>query len=172
MINENELELLEEFAFGDLEEQDFLFQYPIDLGANQGYLIDLMNAASERKDGENVDLLLEVIAMLDMYEDFDFQAKYRQLIREDWHRMHESLVDSLDKTSLNEDSFVYVLNKTFEYYTDGVEDFMVPIWNKCLWSLFRIKSDKGIGIIEQFVDSDYEDLSDTARKLVSKLEDG
>lgn len=171
MINESELSLLEDFAYGELEEQEFLNGYPVDIKGNKDYLIGLVLFAKKEKDGDNLELLLDVIAMLEMYEDFDSQSMYRELIRENWHRMHESLVDSLDKELPNEDTFIYVLGEILDYHADGIEDFMVPIWNKCLWSLLKIRSVKGIEVIKRFVDSDYEDLRETARKLVSKLED-
>ena len=172
MMSEKEIELLEQFAYGELDKENFLADYPIDLIKNRLYLVELINTATNEKDGENVDMLLDVIASLEMYEDFDFQGKYRELIKENWHTMHESLVDSLDATVINEESFIYVLNQVFQYHTDGVEDFMVPIWNKCLWNLYRIRSEKSIEVISQFIDSDFQGVRETVQKLLSKLEDG
>ena len=171
MVKEGELQLLEEFAYGELEKQDFLTQYPVNLLEKKGYLLNLIVVYTEEKDSDNLELLLDATAMLEIYEDVDFQSKYRELLKEDWHKMHESLIDSLDKTLSNEDSFIYMLDCVLSYYSDGVDDFMVPIWNKCLWSLYEIKSEKGMAVIRQFVDSDYESLHNTAKKIISKLND-
>jgi hypothetical protein len=147
----------------------FLNSYPINLTQEKSYLTNLINATTKEKDGENLDLLLDAIAALELYNDFDYQSAYRKLIKENWHRMHENLVDSLDKTTFNEDCFIHVLNQTYDYYADGVEDFMVPIWSKCLWSLYRIGSQKGSDVIQQFSNSEYDYLKNTANALLFKI---
>ena len=169
MVNDEELKLLEQLAFGDISERDFLNSYPINLTQEKSYLTNLINATTKEKDGENLDLLLDAIASLELYKDFDYQSAYRKLIKENWHRMHENLVDSLDKTAPNEDCFIHVLNQTYDYYADGVEDFMVPIWSKCLWSLYEVKSEKSIETIKQHVDSEYIYLKETAKDLLSRV---
>lgn len=171
MMNETELKLLEQLAFGEITEEQFLKDYPVNLEQDKKHLISLINTATKEKDGENLDLLLEVIASLEIYEDFDFQSKYRDLIKENWHRMHEELVDSLDKTEINEDCFIHVLNQTYDYHADGVEDFMVPIWSKCLWALYKIGTKKGLKEIQKFSTSKYDYLKSTVDNLLSKVND-
>ena len=172
ILKENEVRLLEQFAYAELGKEDFLRQYPIDLVNNRAYLVDLIVTTTKERDAENLETLPDVTALLGIYDDFDFQKKYRELIKEDWHRMHENLVDCLDPTIFNEESFIYVLSQIFPYHAHGVEDFMVPIWSKCLWQIYRIKSERGIKVISKYVNSDFQYLRETAKKLLSKLEDG
>lgn len=169
MFNQTELKLLEQFAYSEMTDQEFLENYPVDILADKNYLIDLINTATKNEDGENLDLLLDIIVGLEIYKEFDYQSTYRELIKVNWHKMHENLVDSLDKTVPNEDSFTHVLNQVYDYHANGVEDFMVPIWSKCLWNLYAIASEKGIEIIKQYSDSEYEYLRETSKTLMSKI---
>ncbi|MEN7547395.1 hypothetical protein AAG747_05730 [Rapidithrix thailandica] len=169
MVSEIEMALLEQFAFGEIGEQDFIESYPVNLLNNKNYLINLIEVMIKNKDADNLSLLLDVIASLSLYKDYDIQSVYRKLIKVNWHQMHEELVDSLDKSAVNEDYFIYVLNSLYDYHKDGVEDFMVPIWSKCLWSLYKIKTRKSIDMIKQYVNSEYEYLRETSKKNLSKL---
>lgn len=170
MVDKNEMKLLEAFSFGEIEEGEFLRSFPVNLVENKDYLITLVNEAWKDKDEDDLTTLLDVIAMLDFYEGFDLQGVYRELLFENWHRMHEELIDSLDKKVENEGAFISVLNTEFEYYKGGEEDFMVPIWSKCLWSLYAIHSKSAIDEISKYQDSKFEYLRETSKKLMSKLE--
>ena len=116
-----------------------------------------------------VELLLDALTQLEMYRDIDFQSIYRTLIQQNWHRLHESLVDSLDKSIENEDCFLLVLNQVYDYHTHAIEEFMVPIWSKCLWNLYEIKSSKSVETIEAYTSSEFSYLRETAQLLLSKL---
>lgn len=163
------MSLLEKLVVDEITEQDFLRTYPVDLTKNKSYLIDLSEEASKQKDEDTLSLLLDVIATLEIYRGVDLQSIYRKLIQEDWHKMHEELVDSLDKSERNEGTFISVLNTTYAYHSHGVEDFMVPIWSKCLWNLYAIRSERAINTIRAYSQSEYEYLRETAQKLILKL---
>lgn len=169
IFNSIQLNLLEQFAYHELNEAHFLEAYPIKPDEAKSYFSKKLSEAIKCKDHDALELLLDSLEKLDLFADFDFQSLYRELIDYKWHRLHENLVDSLEASIENENYFLHVLHQTYSYHEDGVEDFMVPIWSKCLWKLYKIDSAQSVETIRQYLTSQYNYLNETAKHLLAKI---
>lgn len=168
MLTEKEINLIDDLMLNEISESEFYNNYPINLREDKEYFLNQMHKSIQEKKSESLSSSLDAMALLEEYKTIDHQEIYKKLILQNWHNLHEELVDSIEKKSSNEDLFYHVLNQVYEYHKGSVEDFMVPIWNKCLWSLYKIGNEKAINYIKEFSNSEYKYLRGTAKDLLSR----
>ncbi|MGG5507680.1 MULTISPECIES: hypothetical protein [unclassified Myroides] len=111
----------------------------------------------------------------DKYIKNNLNKIYKQLITADWIPCHllERFLDSLDIVKENREYYLEILNinKFYKRDIDNIETFMVPIWKKSLWNLYKTgANNETLDILNRYLDSPYEDLKDTAKILIQRTE--
>ncbi|CAA0170612.1 hypothetical protein ACE1MK_06415 [Tenacibaculum maritimum] len=167
-VTNKEIDLMIEFILGDITEQEFLKNYPINLQEDKTYLLNLIKEKIKKKDANNLSIVLDTIALLNMYKDYDRQLFYKKIIKEEWHEMHRDLINLLDKIEENEEYFIEPLSRVYSYYKGGIENLMNPIWNTCLWSLYKIRTKRAMHVIEAHCNSKYEYIKKTSNKIMEE----
>lgn len=154
----------------------FYKEYPVNLNENKDYFYRKLLESINLKDLDKIEEYLDIEEYLhdDEYIKNKLDRIYKELITKDWisYSFLERLLDSIEISVKNKKYFSEILNinKFDKNDTDNIETFMVPIWKKCLWDLYKIGIDnETLNIIEKYLDSPYEDLNNTAKTLIQKI---
>ncbi|SEK85653.1 hypothetical protein SAMN04487787_104169 [Kosakonia sacchari] len=122
--------------------------------------------AREAKDGEFVDLLLYLAAVVS-YE-FKCIDVLNDLITDDWHEKHEELVRLLgfykSTSSVNSLYYAALLNLS---YRDYDEDFVLA--DKCIRALAKINNKDAIEKLKLLSAANNDAISNSAKKQLGKL---
>lgn len=122
--------------------------------------------AREAKDGEFVDLLLYLAAVVS-YE-FKCIDVLNDLITDDWHEKHEELVRLLDfyKSASSVNSLYYAALLKLSY-RDYDEDFVLA--DKCIRTLAKINNKDAIEKLKLLSAANNDAISNSAKKQLKKL---
>lgn len=150
----------------EIDKSTFYANFSIDLSNNS--FKKMLEDTCNSKDGRQLMYLIILLYCLDLnishYD--DYLPIIKQIVNEDWHEEHEQLVDFLAE-KINEENipiFYNVLHTTYSYNKDEEEDFMVPIWNKCIWALGKTGTPKAVECIKEFRNSPYEWVRKTVER--------
>lgn len=167
-MNEVEKQMILDLSLDEISQEEFYDKYPVKLLDNQSYFVNILEEALLKKNSEDVEFVLMIAGYIDSIK--VYLPVLRKLILENWHNQHEIIVDILSGVLDKSDAkyFYHVLKSEYDYIED-VEDFLVPIWIKCLWALYKIGSEKAFDYLKQFQDSEYEDIKNTATELLSRI---
>lgn len=174
MITKEEEKLIYDLILNKLDEEQFYEFYPIDLKKDKEYFWNELNYSIVKNDPEKIEICFDIIEYLydDELSEVKLQTLYKKaiLVKCSYHLI-ERLVDSLEKTPSTIKYFVHVLNQNYleDQSKENTETFMVPIWNKCLWALFKINTDETRKIISEYESSQFADINDTVNTLILKL---
>ncbi|MDR0229988.1 MAG: hypothetical protein LBI72_13155 [Flavobacteriaceae bacterium] len=155
----------------------FYNNYPINFKENVDYFYKKLLDSIDNKTPELLEVFLDIEEFLhdDKYIKNNLTEIYKRLIISDWIPSHllERFLDSLCIVKENRECYLEILNinKFDKRDVDNIETFMVPIWKKCLWNLYKTGANKEtLDILNRYLDSPYEDLKDTAKILIQKTE--
>jgi hypothetical protein len=156
-MNNIEKKMILKLARREISKEDFLKEYPVDLIQYPLYFRDVLKTALLKKNPDDIEYTL--IAAFYIGSLYQYTSISRKLLLEDWHNQHENLVDILSSIvdEKNAKYFYQVLNSKYEYITN-VEDFLVPVWVKCIWALGKIGTKEAKDYLEKFIDSPYEKI--------------
>lgn len=164
MISEGDEKIIYDFIFDKIDENEFYRNFSVNLKENPDYFKNEWLEAIKSKNGNQIEIILDIEGCFDDRNYKDFYIPYiRLIIEEKWHHLHEKFIDILRETPdvRNVDIYGGVLHTVYEYYKDEEELFMVPIWNKCIWALGKIGTPKAVKCIKEFRNSPYEWLRKT-----------
>lgn len=177
MITAEEQQLIYNLLTNKIDLDKFYSEYPIDLRESIDYFyLNLLDSIA-RENVEQVEVSLDIIEYLydEEYINKNIDKVYKQLIDKIWvpYYLLERILDSLEVCKGNIKYYLKILhiNKFEEQDTENIETFMVPIWKKCLWNLYKVGINNEIlDILKQYFDSPYEELKNTAKTLIQKTE--
>ena len=177
MITAEEQQLIYNLLTNKIDLDKFYSEYPIDLRESIDYFyLNLLDSIA-RENVEQVEVSLDIIEYLydEEYINKNIDKVYKQLIDKIWvpYYLLERILDSLEVCKGNIKYYlkIFNINKFEEQDTENIETFMVPIWKKCLWNLYKVGINNEIlGILKQYFDSPYEELNNTAKTLIQKTE--
>lgn len=172
MINKKDDSVIADLASRKIDINEFYKRFSIDLSANPYYFRDEWKKALQAKDEETLQNVLFIECWLydNKYNHWRPDGYYlpdiRKLIKAEWHKQHEELIDILMAFNDKKDQSIYidVLHTTFDYYKGAEETFMVPIWVKCIWKLAQIGTPEAIKSIKELKNSPYKHIKDTVTK--------
>ncbi|OCG56586.1 hypothetical protein A9G36_02870 [Gilliamella sp. Choc6-1] len=154
----------------------FYNEYPVNLKENKNYFYEKLLISIEKQDLNKIEEYLDIEEYLNdnEYIKNNLDKIYKQLIIKDWIPSYflERLLDSLELNTENRKYFIRILgiNNFDKNDTNDIETFIVPIWKKCLWNLYKTGSnDETLNILKRYLESPYEDLSNTAKILIQKI---
>lgn len=166
MLTEKDKTLILDLLSERIDKDTFYANASIDL--NENSIKQLLEDTYNRKDGEMLMYVILVLYLLEL--DILYYDTYlpivKKLIEEDWHQQHEQLVEYLTEKVDMENTFIFckILHTVYDYYKGEEEDFMVPIWNKCIWALGKIGTPKAVECIKEFRNSPYEWVRKTVER--------
>ncbi|WP_430876366.1 hypothetical protein [Gilliamella sp. G0441] len=126
----------------------FYKEYPVNLNENRDYFYRKLLESINLKDLDKIEVYLDIEEYLhdDEYIKNKLDRIYKELITKDWisYSFLERLLNSIEISVKNKKYFSEILNinKFDKNDTNNIETFMVPIWKKCLWDLYKIGIDK------------------------------
>ena len=177
MISKKDTEIIYAYFVNEISMEQFQKQFSVDLSVYSHYFRDEWKKAIEIKDSDTIETVLDIECKLNMQKQPYFLpheyylSDIRRLIKTDWHKLHEKLIDILinrEDDKKDEKIYIYVLHTVFSYYKDVEEDFMVPIWVKCIWKLASIGTPAAIKSVKEQKNSPYEYIRNTVEEQYKK----
>jgi HEAT repeat protein len=168
-MDEQEKKLIMQLAMNRISRDQFIACYPIDLIEDPNYFPRELESAFDSKDKDAVEYVLLVAGHLGKID--PCLPSLRRLLPEEWHNQHEVIIDILAsvKDPSDADLFCSALSTVYPYI-DGVEDFMVPIWVKCIWALGSLGTPEARECLSEALESPYEGVRDAAARQFERNE--
>lgn len=158
-MNETEEKMILDLSLDNISKEEFIDNYPVNLIEKPSYFVQVLENALINRNSDDVELALMVAGYIDSID--MYLPVLRKLLLEDWHNQHEIIVDILAGVKDPEDAkcFRHVLNCTYGH-DDDIEDFIVPLWIKCIWALGKINTSEAMEYLSAFKNSEYESVKE------------
>ena len=162
-----EKQIINEFYFNRITEDEFLKFYPVNFCEDKRYIFQSTQAVHKNKNTDELDLVLTLInlGICDINTD-EFIELLCLLLKEKWHKQHENISSILQfaKSPKSIDTLYDTAITKFDYldYDDSI-----PLAIKCIHALGEIKTPYAKEKLEMLAASGLPVIQDKAKKQLS-----
>lgn len=141
MITDNEKQFIKDFISGNIERNDLLRLYPINLNEDKDYILQGLNNAFARQNPEDVEYLLYLLPFdKELTKPGKYLDIFCKLLKVSWHYQHESLANLLQ--GLKDPKSVDCLYKAASAKFDYLDyDDTYSLARKCIHALGDINTE-------------------------------